>query len=330
MNIWTFCLAVSISGIATQDPAPDIPSAVGSYEFKNGKKVSGLGVCRVTEEMVDCWDMNGEHDASLTERVKAQFMAGYERDVQTRFGKKNRYVVLRADPNLNFQASTPNGQYLGSINFPGPSEEGQTMLFRVLGDPGSSTADLRVRVFGLDPAKVEDLPFRKGAVGKMGQNTVEVGEWKSVKRPEWFNFGYPGSFAKNSSYWTVILGYQPLNTGFEYSGLTLLDKEGKIIQYVDSKGKPVSAANYLATLPRVNNQRFPVVDNPKFSTAVFQPNNSANVPGAMEFLTNVDPTVIGSLRRVSSSETSVLLTGFPLDPKGTAQMETMLSEPAER
>jgi hypothetical protein len=86
--------ACTVLGLASELQRQSHISVVARYESGDGQIAEGLGVCDISAEKMDCWDMNGKRSSDLNGLLRTRLAARYTNDLRFRYGKKNRFLVL--------------------------------------------------------------------------------------------------------------------------------------------------------------------------------------------------------------------------------------------
>ncbi len=321
LAIVSLCVVATATQVAGLKPDA---TADRVWEGDNGLKVEGLGVCSIEPSNVDCWDMDGVHDASLSEQIRGYYM-GSSNEVSFRVGKKNRYLVYRKSYNANIQAQSPDGQYMNSSEIYGSG--GPTVSWsRINPDTASKDASILFSINGLPGPKPVTVPFEKGKKGTFEGTELEIGEYKPFKPAPGEQQQQPYyPMIANAKQWSIFVGFAPSDQQNSLS-YGLLGKDGKPVAYVDRDGEPVSAVKFLSETPPGFNGYYngynPGYDfgpggrntPPKYAAAVVT-SNGPSVQGAFTLRTNVNPSRIGALTVSATHQMRVLVKGFPLDPK---------------
>jgi hypothetical protein len=317
VKITLFALASSVGllSVAAQIQTPPDVTVSRVYEA-DGVKVEGVGVCDITSQKVSCWNMDGAEDAGLSQRVSNFFLSSYGNEVSFRFGRKNRWLVLRkampAGNSGNFQF---NGNYASGIQV---YDQGTPVLelVRISLESPEKEAAISMSLYGLAGPPAVSLPFKTGEKATYDGVEIQIGASQSVKpAPP----GQPFSMgARTGKQWSVVIGLErpagsQANAPFSFE---LLGKDSKPIRYVDKNGEPVSDLKVLEeSQGNLPGRSYPGSSiNAKYSAASFTTGSPSTV-AAMTAYTNVDPSRIGALRLSSSRQKNVLITGFPMDPK---------------
>lgn len=320
----SLCVLAGLAGATQVSEKPDI-TVRKAYSGGANVIIEGLGVCSITPEKVSCWNMDGANDEILAERVRAYLLGNNGQEPTFRYGKKNRYVIVRA-ANTYGSFTVPGRSYMNTMQIQYDQGGGSVQMGRIDVGPSEKEISVITSFTETGPASV-DLPFAKDKSVTYGPGKVTLGDWQPIKEEKkkpgagnlGFGRGYPGNGGQGlpGPLWKVILtndGLKGLSVSF-----AVLDKAGKPLLHVDKSGKPVSDVEYLKHVAANPQNGYPYIypgqDDPNspYRTVVFQ-GAGQQVGESMIYQTNVDPTYIGSLRITSTRQVKVQVDGFPLDP----------------
>jgi|GEM_PF-3368735 len=309
--------------LVVQEPKPD--ETVAKRFTRGDFVVEGLGVCAIGESEVSCWDMDGRRSPSLTEQIRAGLLGRGNNDMSFRFGKKNRYLVVRrsaSQPSASYQV---NGQYSNNFSFDYSSNGPVVELLRLSADSADTEATVTAMIHGLEPGRTIDLPLRVGERVQFEGSEFEVGPSEEIKvGPAPAQPNVPPRWGKQ---WRIYLGQGEANRYGNFN-LVPVGADNKPIIYVDKKGDPVSAVEFLRAMPKPDAARnsavnfgrwypgMPVDPNAKYQEVRLLMNSEQTVRGATTVVSNVNPRYIRALRFSATPTRRVAITGFPLDPRG--------------
>lgn len=282
-----------------------------------GIRIEGLGGCAIDAKDVSCWDMQGEPALELTDRIRSHYISNTS-EVQLRFGRPNRLLVLRRSPaSASVGYQTEEGQYLSSSQIYGSNGEPTLEWVRYVPEDGRKTFGIVVQLHSLPKPKQAEVKFRRGEVGRIEDVRIEVGAYREEKPGNVATRGgmYPMMPNWGGRQWSVVIGALSDSGDTPNLGYQILDTSGRPIRFVDKKGVPVSDVKYLEET-RGQPMYAPNPDA-KFSQAVFS-SGGPTVQGAFTAYTNVDPRRIGALRVFLQRQMRVKIEGFPLVPRAGA------------
>jgi hypothetical protein len=310
---------VAISAVAAQGPQTKPDVEVDRAYHGNGVNVEGLGVCSITPDTVDCWNMDGVHDPGLTDRIRGFYTGGYNNEVSLKFGKKNRFLVVQTHPNQGLQLMSRAGGYLNMAGNQG-SMDGNFEWVRVEPEPTETSASIIAILSNLPGDPPVDVPFVKGQKQMVGNVELEIGAYQPWTGNSYPNFVYNGAYdgpqQQTQKQWAIAVGS---SDAMQFSAsFTALDRRGRTINFVDKNGKIITGLQYLEEQQKHPRPGF----GPGIYPGPYPMNGTANVQfmggnigGAFSLVTNIEPSQIGSLRVTTNRQLRVLIKGFPMDPK---------------
>lgn len=287
------------------------------YEAAAGK-VELVGVCRVSETEVQCWDAAGKPTKSLEEETKKQF-AKNSSSISIRYGKKTRIVFLKVTSTGNERNGTTIGDYFESnhgsfyINDDGGSEEGlvrsKLRAAVLMTDPTDKEGQVKTSINEVFPTS-ESVKLVPDST--LNYNGVTYSFKKFVESP-----GKVSTFGETpSSRWAIAASTSGKVDRREYLNWTVFDKDGFLIRAVDKDGKPVYVDE--DTMMRIQNRGMGGIQGPaidllpaRFTGGYVEPYQG----NEYTFTTNIDPSLIGHARATASKRTPLIIKGIPLDPK---------------
>jgi len=324
-------LAFSVAGVVAGFQGQNIVDAVGGRYEAGNLSVQALGACSYTVDSISCWDLEGKPNPSLSQRLESHYLGSNGNDLQLKFRRKNRFVIVQLTGMNGNSVSLQNdqGNYSGSGQI--YDYQGQTSLqWLILAtEPSKATATIQATVYNSSQAKYLDVAFQKGEKAVFQGSNIEIGSAKPLPKVKAHNdgpnnqvfdgqrgYGYMGDGRGQGSWWTVSVGADTVAGGQMLGISQPMDKSGKPILYVDKDGKIVTPVMYLESLPKDPNGQVPYNVNPssKYFPARFQPSNS-NVPSTQTVMTNIDPSQIAKVRFSYNPPVIVRFSDIPLDPK---------------
>lgn len=301
-------------GPSKPEVAPDGRYQAGDFQ------VDAVGACRYDERSIDCWDMKGVRQDDLTAQVRRVFDSSNGLDLALKIGKKNRLLVLSSSGgSASYSVELAGGEYGQTYSASGQGPRHLQMI-RSATDFDTKTAGVIFNHFNAVISALYLLTFRRGEKGSFQGIDFEVGATQALETPKprkGFGVEYGQSYGlpQWGNHWSVVLGANPIS---DASRLTInpVGADGKPILYVDAKGNPASAIDFLNSVPKRNAGGYvPTPSSQKFAPAMFVV-GSPSVTGAYVYQTNVNPSKIKALQITTSQQRRVLFEGFPLDPKG--------------
>jgi len=303
----------------------------GKYEAE-GLVVTALGACSYDASAVRCWDMQGQPNESLTDRIDGYYRSSNGNDLTFKLKRKNRLLVLQAKSSngvsMNLQGEMGGYNQTGQV-YDNPNTTTLQWIFSPA-DSSATTGGVQATVYNTAQMKSMDVTFRQGEKAVFAGAKIEIGASQLVPGSNRkfsqagnvpFNgqrgFGYmPPDRAGFGKLWNVSLGMEPGPSGTMVGVSQVLTKNGEAIQYVDKNGKVISPVKYLESIPKDASGQVVYNPNPstKYVMARFDSANS-NVQNAQSYVTNIDPAEIGKIRFVYNPPVVLRFTGFPLDPK---------------
>lgn len=316
-----FAAAASLSA-AFQITTSEIK--VGSeYTDELGKTHKILGVANISPDSVVCWDPSGAVSADLTKKVEDLLRSRMQQELQFRFGKKNRYIIIETDRNTsNVTWRAEGDDYLQNVYYSG-SPADKLSLFRLSKDP-KATATALWATFTSQNANKAMIAVEKGKKSEANGILMEYSNSSVTDTP--LTSRYSGQRIIGKC-WKMIFKAEPIkkedsksavtDPSFPYYNMVAEGADGKAILYVDMKGNPVSAETYLLDPDqegRYDNSGMPIKTKPhKYTRAAVTA--GMTVSGAMSIYTNINPSVIKNLTYTWNTSKTVKFDELPLDPK---------------
>jgi hypothetical protein len=294
-------------------------------EFQiEGIHVSGLGVCDLTTQTANCWDMDAKPDPALSAQI-VKDLTRSDQNVTLRFEPLNRFLVMSSTSNqISFQSEPGQNN---SINWGGNFIGDNLQLLRLNSDFSQPQVNVLAYLYGLTPSPPVRLEAKEGAFVMIGAAKFVLGRTqsgpKSDSSPE--TVGYrsvnpPNENVSGNKFWRVDVGvYGDSDRNFS---ITALDKIGDPILYVDRAGRPVPPVSYLGELPLYNGDRnFNLAASanlskvkPRYFPAQIVLANLNVVPDAFTLKTNIDPSTIQAYLIPIPRNVQRLIGPFPLVP----------------
>jgi hypothetical protein len=236
-------------------PKPQVDeTATLSYTTPSGLKAEIVGVCKVTEDSVSCWDADGEPMPDLQQRVEWALSHGPWDFISLTYKKKNRLVVAETVTPIQ-RVSTAQGFFAGGLSLESVGDgrwRGSLQLDQPNGmafTPGKPMKHLEGRFTATErnerttsayfsyvqqiPTR-ETLALRTGASCHIGDAGLEIASivqgGKLPGRPT--GLGYMGP-SEHRPEWTITV--KILNPKSKYRISLQVDNV-----YVDSNGRIVS------------------------------------------------------------------------------------------
>jgi hypothetical protein len=302
---------ISLSAVAFQDNTPPDRVVQRVYVGPGDERVEGLGACSVTATDVSCWDMDGAKSTDLEDQLKA-YLLTQSSDVSFKFRKKNRYLAIRKSGS-SISLARAGGEY---IQRQFSSGEDRPQFLGIAVEPNVTTSSLLISMQRMNVAPPVEFPFREG-VHRVAGFEVTLGKAAPMDPRTMPNRYYVQATPNGDQFkfWNVPIQMSkrdPADPTMIY--LSPLDSARRPIAYVDKKGEVISSVKYLES-PRSNPNLsgYPVISK-DYAQAVFQGGYSYTGT-AMLHQTNINPSRIGYLRATVARSESVLIEGFPLDPR---------------
>ncbi|HTQ09681.1 MAG TPA: hypothetical protein VMI31_06380, partial [Fimbriimonadaceae bacterium] len=281
------------------------PIASGRYEGPEGARIEGLGVCEITPERLDCWDMNGSRSDELSDQVRRILESSPAPDVPFRTGEKTRYLIVRES-----LAGNRIVRYGGNLEpiYVFSAAEPSTAIIPVSCAPGLAETGLELTIEDDVHAPAAMVPLRAGSKTSVGGVEVTIGpveeDWKPVPNQPFVPWT-PYSLA-----WKVAI--ESLGPeGHPQPWFEFIGRDSKPIEYVDLVGKPVSADVFSKWYQVFSANPWSSSDGVKYAWAGFARGTPATEDAAVYFF-NADPKWIKGLRVLIPTQRQVTITGFPL------------------
>jgi hypothetical protein len=322
--------AIAATGLAFHQVSQFDPQIVkGKYQTEKGS-IEVIGVCKVSGEAFQCWNIDGKRDSVLSRHL-LEFAKSNRLTLQYQFGSKNRQIIYATsnpkvyDPdapyfNVNIEQRLFSQSQLSSLIDLKPGYVCSANLGLISVPESQKTVDLTAtasfRLF-----KNVDQPIEVGT--KFDINGIEIQVKRVVSTPCSELPGWKNTSLKNL--WTIYFSVtqkskiMPTISVFEWSAF---NEEKLRIAVVDVNGVPAfvdpSIINKLPSLPPYRSE-----DSPKteYNKANFDPNPSIGEirrmaeDGSFSLTTDVDPKYIRSFSMKLSANQAITFANIPLDPR---------------
>jgi len=293
-------------------------SVTGYFRADDGSTAEVAGVCKISEDTVDCWKMDGSRNKELAAFLKKSIDEGKSRipadlDFSLRFNRKNRIVVAKVQQAMGTRSvldvtgagSIHSAANALRISLPVDNPVGPRMPWShyevrmAVEDKGARSTVLRLSQSSLTSPGGAVVPCLDRTMVSLGGFVFQV--QSIAEEPRAFQ---PGA---DSPRWTIRLKTIQSAGNMEVNVIPC-DTEERPITYVDASGNPVTAEAFLKEKARVRGTDEPL----KYRLVE---NGMKQFEGAVELKTNVNPAKVYRLRVVGRQIRRIYLTGIPLDPK---------------
>lgn len=291
--------------------------------FDNGvSKAELLGVCRISETEVQCWNGDGGSAEDLQTEVRNSFMGESYRNVPIRFGQKTRIAFFKI-------TNPPYNDTRGSLDAYFQSNQGNFDLNRR--SSSSMEGEPRVEVKGtilMTPMDQEtasvSTSFRQSAKPsdripvKPGAAVTYLGTKYTIRKIVKNELDPTFYMQVGGGRWAIAMTAERSDPLAAQIGWVALDTEGLAVRVVDKDGNPVYADP--STLNNVNMGNLPGRPNvsvPKIFPAQItaQANYGVNSGDDYPIYTNINPAKIKAIYAYGSTAEKIVIKGIPLDPK---------------
>ncbi|RYG71639.1 hypothetical protein EON77_12790 [bacterium] len=286
------------SVIASARPATLVPTV----PRKSSGEVKLLGVCSYTESAVTCWKPDGERSKDLEPTVDGLLRTNSGYQSRMRYGYKNRIIVFsRPSGPSSVNYRNPDAGENGYLEMQSTNESFGPKIDAVFvaTTPGVESGSILAKVQHHDvrPA-VGDLPLKAGA-----QMTVDGIKVRIVKiapmatSAPYYNAGFEA--ARDRPRWKVEMTADRAANPESYSGFQLVGTNGRSIEVLDEKGKPIERTGYTMgqrTMPAM----MPI---------------GSSRSGGSDLVLMVNPTLVKRLRFTVTRPELGQFRDIPLDPK---------------
>lgn len=265
------------------------------------------GVCRVTDDTINCWKPDQTPHPVLEKRMDAYFQ--HKSRFPITFNKKTRYAVFRVSGTSRVFPPVEASFQLNDGSFR-PYGHDDLYAARIVADPSAVSGEVRTNL--PDDSEETVLELKSGASVKFQNGTLRFVRYESTK----LDVGLYGIEA--GPRWLIRCTYEGGTMGG--AQVMAVDKDGVEIRTLDLKGKPVVVDPQLLNefwRPPSENR---TAAKPQFMEARISQFGDNGViypirPGDQVFATNIDPSVIGGLRFQHRRSQPLTITEIPLDPK---------------
>ena len=323
-------IAIAVQGFQVTSRAAQFETVQKRYELDGGASVEVVGVCHLTEDSVECWDYDGAHDERLTEMVENSLMNGRHRvslgyrsrNLEFRYGKKNRYIVVRhvygsQDNQLGIvtdRMNALNGESTDmDMGFLVEHEITKVMIYyNVFGQYFDREAtETHIRLMASTKLDEEiGIVFKEGE--QFSLNGVDF-VLEEPKRPQ------VQANEQLPFVWTASVKSIVETQGYYYVRGYAVDKNGDRIRYIDQKGRPISAREYEALIAELKAISDDIRGSIASSAVVGFLGDGFRARPAGEsrnrsLRTGVDPKYIKEVRFTGTWSRRIRIVGIPLDP----------------
>ena len=291
--------------------------------FDNGvSKAELLGVCRISETDVQCWDGDRGAAEDLQKEVRNSFMGDSYRNVPIRFGQKTRIAFFQI-------TNPPYNDTRGMLDPYFQSNHGSFDLNRR--SSSSTQGEPRIEVKGailMTPMDQEtgsvSTSFRKTAKPsdripvKPGASVNYLGTKYTIRKIVKNQLDPTFYMQVGGGRWAIAMTAERGEPMPDQVGWVAIDADGLAIRAVDKDGNPVYADP--STLNNVNMANMPGRPNvsvPKIFPAQFTAQSSYGVNAGDDYpiYTNINPAKIKEIYAYGSTAEKIVIKGIPLDPK---------------
>ena len=323
-------IAIAVQGFQVTSQGAQFETVQKRYELAGGASVEVVGVCHLTDDSVECWDYDGAHDERLTEMVENSLMNGRRRislgsrsrNLEFKYGKKNRYVVFR-----HVYGSQDNRLIVDTDRMNALNGESIDMDMGFLVEHEITKVMIYYNVFGqyFDREATETF-VQLTAVTELDAEigiSFKEGEQFSLNGGD-FVLEEPKSAQVQSSkqlplVWTASVKSIVETQGYYYVRGYAVDKNGDRIRYIDQKGRPISAREHEALIAELKAISDDIRGSIASSTVVgiLGDGFRARPPGESRnrsLRTGVDPKYIKEIRFTGYWSRRIRIVGIPLDP----------------
>jgi hypothetical protein len=309
-------------------PRPAVPPAdekVGLRYSRGSASAEVVGVCKITESEIRCWDASGRSAPALKAMVEQSLdrRSSYS-PISFVYGKKNRIVIFKmtnvfrpgspSDYLMVQSAGDPSGQNFGpylQIEVPRKPDQPYTPSndrYEARGlavDRSARTGTARLQCVQSLP-EVANLAVKAGTKAKANGISMELVSIKKAGKDSAQPMYVPGGATQEA--WEVVLKMSPSQPALTCTP-TLMLADGKPAMYLDSSGKPISQPP-----PQSFTQPSPgrPFGSSMQSIMVYQ---TAHAGSQYTFRMNVDPKGAKLLALRFSKSRVIEMSGIPLDPK---------------
>ncbi len=306
--------ALFIAGLALGQLAVRDPIKVNRSYTCEFAKIDLIGVCKVSETDVSCWNAEGKPDLKIRDMALTDFSRALM-SLNLQYKRKTRVAFFRVVPTLrpNSTLGYAGVSWINSSSDFGRNEYGayydsskpHVKGMVISGSPAQKTGSVFIKIDRHEPAS-DLLPVKVGArIEYLGAEIKITRILRSTLDP-------PPDDGERGPRWYIEI--EAKVRPFEWAAM---DKDGIRVGAVDGEGKPV----YLDPSTPLRDRQYMTQNNKSpYSLARVTPlwqNSPFSGPQSTSagLFTNIDPDRMTSLVAQGSSATQVEITGIPLDPK---------------
>jgi len=302
--------ATTLPGVSERHAGLATPDFQEKRAFKRNKaSAEVLGVCKMTEEQLTCWDPAGKLDEKLRGKVAAQLSTYNGQEVPIKFQRQNRILLIRfSSPSSPLD---PDVRPFGAFYM----RDGKltSCPARNLGNPDGKRRTTLDMSFALSmPLKVQDITQRfviSEAVRDSAELKCKIGAEAK----------FSGEMLKvtaidqiEGAAWSIAiatkLGSRPLDLKFSF-----LDLKDRTIAWIDQTGKPYTEAEYL-DLTAMRDPKAPPSSALTFTrlTDVYFGRSDGDL---IKVMSRIDPKYIGKIALTGRTTKVVEIGPISLNPK---------------
>ncbi len=315
-----------------------------SYSTPEGNKVEVEGVCKIGEDNIGCWSVDGSPNEALAKQIQASLekqasqTSNWGASITIQYGKKNRVIVFKTTqiiggPNQGYLSieSAGTDPFHGSAFFANLDDRAQIFrsgepqirheLRSVTEDPAVLLTTARIQ-YTIPVQEDKTIDCRAGASAPFGGETHTIVSIKEGGDERMRMINNPGQTIFKT--WTVKVkstrtSKHPVNVS-----LMALDASGKPIQWVDAKGNPVSNEDYRKQM--MEDQKAMAEHMKNHPNEPYQPQSwgkytspnsygSSSPDGSSSIFLRVNPAKVSKFKLQGQTSRFIDLTNIRLDPK---------------
>jgi|GEM_PF-3105873 len=310
-------------------------TASGTYKSSGGTSVEVEGICKISEDEIQCWKPDGSAHEDLAGKIKAaierQQPYGGSMGMNIQYGKKNRLVVFKVSQPTNSRSGYVNIQNVGSGRFGGgfgvsldePRMFNNSQPFYIHYETRSVAEEKSANSTTARLTEFVEIPDQPTLENKVGAKVTFGGERQtlaSIKKgsDQPVYLGNPDEAKR--PVWTLILQSNTVSKRPVNFTLSPTNLAGQPIMYVDDQGNPMSDEEYrkaisdyeqkMRDMPRQSNgQPAQRLGFPHYGPAVYATRREGNMTTV---ILRVDPAKIGKFVLHGGTTRYIDLTGIPL------------------
>lgn len=302
--------ALAFMGGAAQDGKYETIKVQQNYEGVYGK-ITLQGVCKYSEDSVQCWDPQGAASAVLTGKMKDALLKNSYYG-QISYGKKNRIAVFKVEPEKDahgnqYNLSASSGGF--EIGTDDPSDRYATV--RIVETTEATEGTVRYSLNRSEP----ESGILKLAVGEQITYQGRTAKIEKIVKSD------IGAADNRTRYVWTIFGKGSVGN---WSRL-LASKDGVSIPAVDINGNPAYVAFELIAPDARYSGMSPTplkkyhYFRPYFGTGMnpygYYDSGYPSAPNEFSISMNIDPTKVLGMKFQSWGSQTIEISGIPLDPK---------------